>query len=201
MTHYATAVDRLLRHTRTAFVVTLVLGFTAVGCCLAGALAICFGARAVITNSIPRGLYWIAPHSIARNSVVGGCLPRPIALDLSDRGYGIAGRCPGNVLPFFKIAAALPGDTVVVSDRGVAVNGKTWPWSRPLSRDRLGRTLPLHFGTFRIKRGYLFLMGLNPASFDSRYFGAILAKDFATYRPVLVESSIYTNRLMLLRPD
>jgi len=46
------------------------------------------------------------------------------------RGYVSGGECPGQTTPMLKTIAALPGDTVTVSTRGVSVNGQLLPTAK-----------------------------------------------------------------------
>ena len=68
-----------------------------------------------------------------------------------------------------KQAAALPGDTVRVTPEGSYINGRLWPHS--------GIPADVHshypFGTYVLKPGELWVLGDNPRSYDSRYFGMI----------------------------
>jgi conjugal transfer pilin signal peptidase TrbI len=74
---------------------------------------------------------------------------------------------PGlNGQPFFKIVRGLPGDTVTVSDRTVAVNGEVVGTAKTLTLDR--RALDPIAPTV-IPPGHFYVQGTSPDSFDSRY--------------------------------
>jgi conjugative transfer signal peptidase TraF len=104
------------------------------------------------------------------------------------RGYLLPGTCPGNVEPLLKHIAAVAGDTVEVSDRGVAVDGQSLPNSGRLARDCEARPLPrIAAGRYAIAKGEVWLYAPVGHSWDSRYFGPEPAANvvgFAT--PVLI---------------
>jgi conjugative transfer signal peptidase TraF len=107
--------------------------------------------------------------------VVLACLPARVATLAHARGYiPGGGRCAGGTAPIGKIVMALPGDTVVVGPSGLAVNGATVQWSRPLDHDRGGRPLPrMSIGRSLVDARSVWLIGSSSHSFDSRYFGPV----------------------------
>ncbi|ASI68682.1 conjugative transfer signal peptidase TraF [Diaphorobacter nitroreducens] len=73
---------------------------------------------------------------------------------------GLAGQ------PFFKIVRGMPGDTVTVQGREVRINGEPVGIAKTHAFDR--RSLdPIAAGV--IPPGHLYVQGLSPDSFDSRY--------------------------------
>jgi type IV secretory pathway protease TraF len=68
-----------------------------------------------------------------------------------------------------KQIAALPGDTVRVTPEGSYVNGKLWPHSAIPT----GASNHFPFGTYVLHPNQLWVLGDNPLSYDSRYFGMI----------------------------
>ena len=68
--------------------------------------------------------------------------------------------------PFFKIVRGLPGDTVTVADRQVAVNGENVGIAKTHAYDR--RPLAPIAPTI-IPPGHYYVQGTSPDSFDSRY--------------------------------
>jgi conjugal transfer pilin signal peptidase TrbI len=68
--------------------------------------------------------------------------------------------------PFFKIVRGMPGDTVTVSGRTVAVNGQIVGVAKTRTLDR--RPLDPIAPTV-IPPGYFYVQGTSPDSFDSRY--------------------------------
>ena len=82
-----------------------------------------------------------------------------------------------------KEVAALPGDTVMFTARGVYVNGQLWPQSAPVG--------PNHypFTTMVLQPGQYLLMGRHPLSWDGRYGGWTTATIIgSTARPLWVKS-------------
>ena len=74
---------------------------------------------------------------------------------------------PGlNGQPFFKIVRGLPGDTVTVAGRVVAVNGEAVGTAKTHAYDR--RPLDPIAATV-IPPGHYYVQGTSPDSFDSRY--------------------------------
>ena len=68
--------------------------------------------------------------------------------------------------PFFKIVRGLPGDTVTVTGRVVAVNGEAVGTAKTHAFDR--RPLEPIAATV-IPPGHYYVQGTSPDSFDSRY--------------------------------
>jgi conjugative transfer signal peptidase TraF len=137
------------------------------------------GYRINTTPSVPVGVWRISPASaVARNAVVVICPPDSETFRLArSRGYVPHGGCPGGYRPLFKPAAALAGDVVTVTAEGLAINGVPVPNSRALVRDGAGRAMPrVAAGHYPVAPGTLWLVSSgNPSSFDSRYFGPLLA--------------------------
>jgi len=153
-----------------------------------GALAVAVGVRVVWTDSLPRGLYWVHAGAIRRGVIVSACLPPEIARLGMRRGYIPAGHCPGGAGGVAKIVAAVGGDTVRFDASGMFVNGRLWPWSAPTQADWSGPPALKRLRSYHISPGMVVLMGLNPKSWDSRYFGPVpqsLVSGVAT--PLLIE--------------
>jgi conjugative transfer signal peptidase TraF len=138
-----------------------------------------------VSGSLPIGLYWTGslPQSaidagrdlaLEIGMLVSVCLPPQVAMSALKRGYLPEGTCPSGVAPVGKIIAALPGDTVDVTDSGSFVNGVLLPESAPLLRDSKDRTMPRLRGRFVLPEGTAWLYsGHSPRSFDSRYYGPL----------------------------
>jgi conjugative transfer signal peptidase TraF len=141
--------------------------------------------------SYPRGLWRIvAPYDPAhgRGSLVLFCAPdSPLMRSARERGYLRAGLCPGGTGALLKRVVAVPGDRVTVTAKGVSVNGRELPNSRPLPADSAGRPLA-RAGGARLSAGEVWVMSeYNPRSFDSRYYGPIeTARLQGVVRPVFV---------------
>jgi conjugative transfer signal peptidase TraF len=114
------------------------------------------------------------------------CAPAPAAHLARERSYLPAGRCPGGVQPLGKMVLALPGDTVEVSFRGLAVNGLAIPASRASAADRAGRPLrSVPAGVYRLSSHQVWVYAPHPRSFDSRYFGPLpQSRLLGTLRPL-----------------
>ena len=134
------------------------------------------GYRINLTPSMPLGI-WKKSTIVHRGSYVAACLPPETgAAQLAiERGYLPAGQCPGGFAPLLKQIAAIPGDTVTLTDDEVWINGASLPDSQTLSYDSAGRPLvPYPRGTYRVPPGEYWLFATNlPQSFDSRYFGPV----------------------------
>ncbi|MBO7071975.1 MAG: conjugative transfer signal peptidase TraF [Acetobacter sp.] len=105
------------------------------------------------------------------------------------RGYIGAGYCPGGLGYMFKRVAALPNDIITMNDKGLHVNGKLYPNSKPFKHDPLNRALPIwHANKTRLKAREVILMTKNdPNSFDARYFGPIPQQQIiSVVKPVLI---------------
>jgi conjugative transfer signal peptidase TraF len=129
---------------------------------------------------MPVGLYSVGPAngSIANGDTVVLCAPRAAALLGKARGYLGSGQCSTGTDPLLKLVVAVAGDVVDVGTRAIAVNGRCLGASETFDRDGKGRPLPhVARGSYRLKRGELWLWGPATHSFDSRYFGAVEAAD------------------------
>lgn len=156
-----------------------------ISACLIGGLA---GYRINLTSSLPPGLWRQAPADSA--PYVELCLPEgPFAQLVKDRGYVPAGTCPAGLVPLLKPVVARAGDTVTVTEGGIAVNGLPRLLQPPASTDSQGRPLqPVAPGVYRVEPGSLWVLSTyHPRSLDSRYFGPVSqAQVLAGMRPVLV---------------
>ena len=137
------------------------------------------GLRLNMTGSLPVGLYVISPSLPVRGALVLACLPAKVAAFAHARGYVPRGEeCPNGVAPIGKPVAAIAGDTVAVTPAGLFVNGAPVPNSRALATDRKGRPLPqLRATRSVVQPGTIWIVSsYSPFSFDSRYFGAVDAR-------------------------
>jgi len=119
--------------------------------------------------SLPVGLYQVS----SEGSIVEFC-PDDHGLS-AQRHYRAKGACPDGAVPLLKPLVARPGDDVVVSSAGVAVNGKLLANTAPLRHDSEGRPLAhWPFGHHTVAPGTLWVASsYNARSYDSRYFGPI----------------------------
>lgn len=75
-----------------------------------------------------------------------------------------------------RVEASVPGTRITVSRQGIRfeLKGKTWTHGTALETAAfLGRTEESFERSFVLKPGELFLMGDNPKSYDSRYYGPV----------------------------
>jgi conjugative transfer signal peptidase TraF len=150
------------------------------------------GLRVNTTPSMPIGLWAIESVRtvLTRGDVVTVCLQDGAALrQAMQRGYIATGTCPRGAEPLVKPVAAVSGDLVTVSAKGMSVNTSPIGNTAPLMRDEAGRVLhPVPAGPYRVAPDELWLLsGHDPRSFDSRYFGAVpLANVLGVAHPLWV---------------
>jgi len=173
-----------------------------------------------LSESLPVGLYWTRPLSqtgsdsaplpsgdsgaglaLEVGMLVSACLPPEVARSALKRGYLPEGSCPSGAAPVGKTVAALPGDTVGVTDSGSFVNGALLPNSTPLLRDSRGRSMPLLRGRLVLPAGTAWLYsGHSPRSFDSRYYGPVSLSNLrGQLFPLLTRGEIHLPSLSTLR--
>ena len=161
-----------MRQTRTSQLRTpiLICGLTAG---LAATMFVLFGVRLNATASLPIGLYIVSTEPDA--NLAEFCPPEPFSTISVTRGYRYRGSCPDGDSPLLKPIVANPGDVVVTSEQGIAVNGRRLMNTSPRESDSEGRHLPhFPFGTYPVPQGVVWVASTyHPRSFDSRYFGPI----------------------------
>lgn len=123
------------------------------------------------SDSVPRGWYRIGkidfPHM---GDIVLARLPEPAAALAAQRGYLPAG------IPLLKRIGAVAPQRVCIDGTSVRIDDVAV--AAVMGADGRGRPLSAWPQCRRLVRGELFLLSnTNPASFDSRYFGPILASD------------------------
>lgn len=131
----------------------------------------------VATASVPRGLWRATPGRLDHGAVVVLCPPNERRFQAArEAGYVPGGWCPGNLPPFVKPVAALPGDTVELSAEGVRVNGgPILANSRPLpSTNGTAALRPMPAGRYTVGADEVWLVSeYHPRSWDSRYYGPV----------------------------
>jgi conjugative transfer signal peptidase TraF len=139
-----------------------------------------------VTESLPIGIYRVVHAPITRGAYVLACPPAWAGKLARERGYLWRGPCPGGGACLGKRIAALAGNSVEVTDRGLTVNGVLVSNSVPLVRDTRGRLLPVLRGRWVVPLGAAWLWaGSSARSFDSRYFGPVpLSNVKAVVEPV-----------------
>jgi conjugative transfer signal peptidase TraF len=133
------------------------------------------GLRINITNSLPTGVYRITND--ANSSLVEFCPEGVFSALSSSRGYRPSGLCADGAAPLLKPVIAHPGDTVVLSGKGISVNGRSLPNTAPKYVDNAGRSLTAWpSGVYTVRPETVWVASTyHPDSFDSRYFGPIKA--------------------------
>ena len=108
------------------------------------------------------------PASLRVGSIVLTTLPPDATALAAQRGY-----LPTRV-PLLKRVGAMAPQEVCIADGSVRIDGV--PSAAVLPADRWGRPLPSWQQCRQLQPGELFLLSvINPASFDSRYFGPVSA--------------------------
>lgn len=143
---------------------------------LAGAIAIAFGVRLNVTESMPLGLYREVPAKLERGELVVACLDDGNAAVAAAIAHGLlpTGNCPGHVAPVLKHIAAIAGDQVAITARGILVNGVLIQSTAPLPGNAgLPRASRLTDSPTQLHADQVILVAAGDRSFDSRYFGAV----------------------------
>lgn len=126
------------------------------------------------SDSVRRGWYSIGPvastGSLHAGSIVLARLPVGVAAFAAQRGHLPSG------VPILKRIGAVAPQSLCAQERVLRVDGDIAATAR--THDGMGRPLPAWQQCRRLAAGELFLLSdTNPASFDSRYFGPIVASD------------------------
>jgi len=135
------------------------------------------GLRINTSPSVPVGVYWrtpIAGAEIERGELVFAC-PEPGRHQAAGARLP-SGWCPGGKRPFLKRVAALPGDQVAMTEAGLRVNGQLLPESRiepSLGEQLQARGMRPLVVESPVPSGFIWLLGEQPNSYDSRYFGPV----------------------------
>jgi conjugative transfer signal peptidase TraF len=136
-----------------------------------GSLAILFpkaDAPVLLWNaspSVPIGLYRLTSRPAPTAALAVIRLPEPLRILAETRGYLRKGAL------LIKPVVAGAGDTVCRHGAQVTVNGRIVARARTL--DAAGRSLPAWSGCFQLGASDIFVLSVDPDSFDSRYMGPI----------------------------
>jgi conjugative transfer signal peptidase TraF len=130
------------------------------------------------TSSLPTGMYRYTHEPLHRGVIIG--FPQPHKPGVRTLNLHLQ-------RSLMKYVAAMPGDVVVITPSGIFIDGQRWPNSQPPSPpDTLDRRL---LGRHVVPPGYLWALGTNAESFDSRYFGEVPVLSITTTaRPLKVFS-------------
>ena len=134
------------------------------------------GLRLNVTGSLPLGVYRVVEGDVRRGDLVLACPAlTEIQFEARARGYLRYGlSCPGWFGSVIKHAAALPGDVVVATPDGIAVNGQPMPNTSRLDADSRGEPLPPLPASGQVPDGWVWLLSTYAGrSFDSRYWGPV----------------------------
>lgn len=111
-------------------------------------------------SCLPYSLYWVdyQPGEIERGDLVQ--VEAPHSEERFKQG-----------IPLMKIVVGIPGDTMMVRNDVVYVNGEFW--ARLFMRKTLGKPAGYFDRSITIGEGEYAVMGVTPSSYDSRYWGTI----------------------------
>jgi conjugative transfer signal peptidase TraF len=117
--------------------------------------------------SAPIGLYQIQPDpDLPLGTLVAVAPPQRLGRWMAVRGY------IGENVPLLKHVAGKVGQRICRIDSVVSVDGR--PVAVALTRDRLGRPLPVWRGCRTLRADELLLLNpAHPDSLDGRYFGPL----------------------------
>ena len=118
-----------------------------------------------ISNSVPRGLYWVTNEVPSHGKIAVVRLPFYVRKQAHE--FRIL---PVNI-PLLKPAAAVQGDEICRLGDVVLINKEAV--SVALKHDQKGQKLPQWQGCFVLKRDEFFLLSDHQNPFDGRYFGTI----------------------------
>ena len=126
------------------------------------------------SDSVPGNWYALfpRPRTPRVGEVVLACAPAVAAREALRRSYIEHGPCPGHAEPLLKIIAAVGGDRVSVTAQGVRLRGRLLANSAPLRADSLKRVLSWSRARI-VPAGDVWLTGVAPRSWDSRYWGPV----------------------------
>ena len=153
-----------------------------------------FGIYLNTTGSYPIGLYKKINAAPQKGMLVLFCPPTSEEFELAkNRGYIERGFCPSGYGYMIKKILAAKDDVVTFSDRGTLVNNVFIRNSKPLLKDKSGRSLQFQRVEKAVLRAntVLLMSDYSPDSFDGRYFGFTDESDIiSAVRPLLTWSEI-----------
>lgn len=159
---------------------------TIIGTCLFAMFGVSYLYNTYITHNIsisePTGYYLKLPiNKIEHGKRYMICLnDQKYILILKKLGLPSASNeCPHNSPYLIKQVAAVPNDTVDITESGILVNGIYQNNSKQFKKARGVNLEPIAIG-FHKTLGYdeYFMLGITPNSVDSRYFGIVKREQF-----------------------
>jgi len=149
------------------------------------------GLRINLTSSMPLGLYRVVvmnPRSARVGMLVAVCAPEKAAELARQRGYLLKGACAHETETLLKQVVGVGGDEVIVTMKGLVVDGRLLPNSAALVADHADHVLAAWpVGRQRVADGMLWVYANHRRSWDSRYWGPVpMSNVFAVMQPVLV---------------
>lgn len=134
------------------------------------------GFRINLTESIPIGLYRITNEAPIKNAYVIFCPDNRESFRLArDRGYIDHGLYCDGYGYLMKKVVAVSGDILSVTNKGVFVNHKLTPYSKPKLQDGMKRALPQwQVMNYQLQKDEVMTMtSQSEWSFDGRYYGLV----------------------------
>jgi conjugative transfer signal peptidase TraF len=155
---------------------TRLIAYFLIGTIVFAFLLRALGFRINLTDSIPIGLYRISHFKNIKNTFVIFCPDNRQAFRLGlARNYINQGiDCHGYGYLMKKVVA-ISGDSISVTAKGVFVNQRPIPFSKPKLKDGLNRLLPQwHVSDYILQQKEILTMtSQSEWSFDGRYYGLI----------------------------
>lgn len=141
-----------------------------------------------VTPSMAIGLYHGTNKMPERGDVVGFC-PRDFAFELAqEREYLAPGQCANGLRPLMKYLAAVPHDTIVVSDTNVLCGAGDFHCLWPITAkefDSKGRPVSGRLKSGTVPANMAVVLTMHEGSYDSRYFGFVPLADLKVYQPLI----------------
>lgn len=72
-----------------------------------------------------------------------------------------------------KQLAAVPGDTVDISERGIAINGQLYGPMNPAVLEKVHGTRDVHPHSYVVPAGQLLFLATGESTYDGRYWGTV----------------------------
>lgn len=95
--------------------------------------------------------------------------------------------CADHLAPFMKFVAALPGQTVNITKKGVIANGKLLPNSKVMQTILSGKIKVIHlpYGKYVVPKGYFWDYAPGNFAYTSTYYGPVPIKSIlGSIKPV-----------------